>query len=214
MKKKRLITVITLLVAMVALTGLATAEETTITTVLDPAGTEFFAADGSQIMSTTAVGPAGMTVNVNGNTHTVVVTAPGGVTSFKIKGISNTINGVFSNTLYNVGNYLSVTINGVPVIPDGTNTITADVVPSLSPQTFIITYTNDKGANIGDSFYIGYFATYMGGSPPSETTMSNKLTLTVQSSWASIPEFPTVALPVAAAIGLVFFFQHRKKKEE
>lgn len=30
----------------------------------------------------------------------------------------------------------------------------------------------------------------------------------------SIPEFPTVALPVAALIGLVFFFQQRKKKEE
>lgn len=29
-----------------------------------------------------------------------------------------------------------------------------------------------------------------------------------------IPEFPTVALPIAAVIGLVFFFQHKKKKEE
>jgi hypothetical protein len=30
----------------------------------------------------------------------------------------------------------------------------------------------------------------------------------------NIPEFPTVALPIAAVIGLVFFFQHKKKKEE
>jgi hypothetical protein len=30
----------------------------------------------------------------------------------------------------------------------------------------------------------------------------------------TIPEFPAVALPVAGIIGLVFFFQHRKKKEE
>jgi hypothetical protein len=29
-----------------------------------------------------------------------------------------------------------------------------------------------------------------------------------------IPEFPTIALPIAAVIGLVFFFQNRKKKEE
>jgi hypothetical protein len=29
-----------------------------------------------------------------------------------------------------------------------------------------------------------------------------------------IPEFPTIALPVIAVIGLLFFFQHRKKKEE
>lgn len=29
----------------------------------------------------------------------------------------------------------------------------------------------------------------------------------------NIPEFPTVALPVIAVIGLLFFFQHRKRKE-
>jgi hypothetical protein len=29
-----------------------------------------------------------------------------------------------------------------------------------------------------------------------------------------IPEFSTIALPIAAVIGLVFFFQHKKKKEE
>lgn len=30
----------------------------------------------------------------------------------------------------------------------------------------------------------------------------------------SIPEFATIAMPIAAALGLVFFFQQRKKKEE
>lgn len=30
----------------------------------------------------------------------------------------------------------------------------------------------------------------------------------------NIPEFPTVALPIAAVIGIVLIFQHRKKKEE
>ena len=29
-----------------------------------------------------------------------------------------------------------------------------------------------------------------------------------------IPEFPTIILPIAAIIGLVFFYQHKKKKEE
>jgi hypothetical protein len=29
----------------------------------------------------------------------------------------------------------------------------------------------------------------------------------------TVPEFPTVALPIAAVIGLVFFFQNKKKKE-
>ncbi|MBU4222554.1 MAG: PEF-CTERM sorting domain-containing protein [Euryarchaeota archaeon] len=30
----------------------------------------------------------------------------------------------------------------------------------------------------------------------------------------SIPEFPIVALPLAAVLGLVFFFQQRKIKKE
>jgi hypothetical protein len=30
----------------------------------------------------------------------------------------------------------------------------------------------------------------------------------------TVPEFPTIALPIAAVIGLVFFFQHRKRKEK
>ncbi|TRZ88904.1 MAG: PEF-CTERM sorting domain-containing protein [Methanosarcinales archaeon] len=30
----------------------------------------------------------------------------------------------------------------------------------------------------------------------------------------SIPEFPTVTLPIAAVLGLVFIFQQRKNKKE
>ncbi|MDD5616167.1 MAG: PEF-CTERM sorting domain-containing protein [Candidatus Methanoperedens sp.] len=30
----------------------------------------------------------------------------------------------------------------------------------------------------------------------------------------SIPEFATVAIPIAAVLGLVFFFQQRKNKKE
>jgi len=44
---------------------------------------------------------------------------------------------------------------------------------------------------------------------------SNEAILTIShgcSGGTQIPEFPTVALPIAAVIGLVFFFQHRKKK--
>ena len=36
----------------------------------------------------------------------------------------------------------------------------------------------------------------------------------VDTLYGEIPEFPTVALPIAAVIGLVFFFQHKKRKEE
>lgn len=40
----------------------------------------------------------------------------------------------------------------------------------------------------------------------------NRFRISVEIS--SIPEFPTVALPVAAVIGLVFLFQQRKNKKE
>ncbi|HEY9206667.1 MAG TPA: PEF-CTERM sorting domain-containing protein [Candidatus Methanoperedens sp.] len=39
-------------------------------------------------------------------------------------------------------------------------------------------------------------------------------TVSVQILATAIPEFPTVALPVGAAIGLLFLFQRRKNKEE
>ncbi len=48
---------------------------------------------------------------------------------------------------------------------------------------------------------------------PTECTHKNDFK-TVKDTFSAIPEFPTVALPIAAIIGLLFFFQHRKNKEE
>ncbi len=40
------------------------------------------------------------------------------------------------------------------------------------------------------------------------------LELSAATLGVSVPEFPTLAIPVAAVIGLVFLFQHKKRKEE
>jgi hypothetical protein len=45
-------------------------------------------------------------------------------------------------------------------------------------------------------------------------TEQNPNTCKVRYGGNPIPEFPTIALPIAAVIGMVFFFQHKKKKEE
>ncbi len=43
---------------------------------------------------------------------------------------------------------------------------------------------------------------------------SGKIDFGTASQQFDIPEFSTIALPVAGALGLIFFFQQRKKKEE
>ncbi|MCX9011797.1 MAG: PEF-CTERM sorting domain-containing protein [Candidatus Methanoperedens sp.] len=77
--------------------------------------------------------------------------------------------------------------------------------PWTSPKTWNVEFTNNGAAN--GEYTITYDVVY--------TNDQHKLRLaTIQAGITTIPEFPTVALPVAAAIGLVFFFQHRKNKKE
>ena len=40
------------------------------------------------------------------------------------------------------------------------------------------------------------------------------MTFTTKEASAPIPEFTTIAVPVAAILGLLFFYSHRKRKEE
>ena len=40
------------------------------------------------------------------------------------------------------------------------------------------------------------------------------MTFTTKETSAPIPEFTTIAVPVAAILGLLFFYNHRKRKEE
>lgn len=149
MKKMKLITIATLLAVMVALTGLAAAEATIIT-VIDPAdvATEI-TCEGTCEGGVTIAEGVGMITTPNGNTHSVLVYAPGGEYSFKIKGL------LYNGALpaYNVADKFTVTITGTPPVSDyvsfPTNISVPGPIPFPSPQTFGITYT-PTAAVIGD----------------------------------------------------------------
>ena len=76
-----------------------------------------------------------------------------------------------------------------------------------SPATFIVTYNNNKSA-LDDDYLFKYKSFWVGNQDPYDADSVIRVQIT------PTPKFPTVALPVAAIIGLVFLFQQRKNKEE
>jgi hypothetical protein len=135
-------------------------------------------------------------------TQYVTVITPNGMDTLEINGIQ--IDG--DGTPYNVWEKFTVEVNnipytGLPVPGDGSTT-----------QDFAVKYTNNLGAPNGD-YTVEYYATYTNSNGDPITTQGVG-ELFAEASVLAIPEFPAVALPVAAVIGLVFFFQHRKSKEE
>jgi len=75
-----------------------------------------------------------------------------------------------------------------------------------SPATFIVTYNNKLASN--DNYLLKYKIFWVGNPDPYDADSVIRVQIT------PTPEFPAVALPVAAIIGLVFLIQHRKDKEE
>jgi hypothetical protein len=126
-----------------------------------------------------------LTINQD-ETGTQTVTIPANSQSFEVTGKG-----------FDVGTTFTVIINGVER--------TSVKGPWSQSQTYTVTFKNDKGAQNGN-YIIEYRAPYTSG--------IFTLTATIQSGIIPIPEFPKVALPVGAVIGLVFIFQLRKIKEE
>ena len=75
-----------------------------------------------------------------------------------------------------------------------------------SPATFIVTYNNKLASN--DDYLLKYKIFWVGNPDPYDADSVIRVQIT------PTPEFPAVALPVAAIIGIVFLFQHRKDEEE
>ncbi len=87
--------------------------------------------------------------------------------------------------------------NGKYLLPDLSNNLYVDIAITSS--------------NPSDRIHIDSVGTHMVG--PDEVGFTGN-PYSHDLTWQQIPEFPTIALPIAAVIGLVFFFQQRKNKEE
>lgn len=99
-------------------------------------------------------------------------------------------------------------------VPDGIST-SIDGTPGTElsdnwgeSQTWEISYTNFNAAN--GNYVVTYQVEYVfdGGTSGTQTRQSS-----IQTGINAIPEFPTVALPIAAILGLMFIISSRKKKE-
>jgi hypothetical protein len=77
-----------------------------------------------------------------------------------------------------------------------------------SPHTFKVRYSH----NLAPPATGEYEFQYNGWDNKGVTTGTADMITNIYLNF--IPEFPTVALPIAAVIGLVFFFQQRKNKKE
>ncbi|MBU4222950.1 MAG: PEF-CTERM sorting domain-containing protein [Euryarchaeota archaeon] len=84
----------------------------------------------------------------------------------------------------------------------------ADGIVSVDDEdnNFVLT-VSDVSASVGDEFDLTVCGNYRSIENCKKVSMTTGLII-------GIPEFPTVALPVAAVLGLVFFFQQRKNKKE
>ena len=71
-------------------------------------------------------------------------------------------------------------------------------------KTFEVVVTNDMGASNG-AYVINFKNVDSSGTAGLATTVEVLIT--------TIPEFPTIALPIAAILGLAFIFQRRKEEE-
>jgi hypothetical protein len=169
--------------------------------------------------------PAQITVDVGADgTQDAIVTTPAGIFTMDVyivkiipangnpiwEAASDGLGGYDLSTAKNPGDFFTVT--GTHFIGDPKSL----EQQNNGYQTIPVTYTNDKGAQNGD-YQVLYTAVWCTDplTPSTCTRMSfNGGEITAGAHVTAIPEFPTVALPVAAVIGLVFFFQHRKRKEE
>jgi hypothetical protein len=131
------------------------------------------------------VDPDVLIINL-GETGTQKVTIPANSQSFEVAGKG-----------FDAGTTFSVMINGVER--------TSVSGPWSQSQTFTVIFKNDKGAPTGN-YIIEYGAPYNSG--------KFTRTATIEAGNTDIPEFPSVALTTATVLGLVFFFHHKKRKQE
>jgi len=116
----------------------------------------------------------------------------------------------------------------------GTVTDEGSLVPSATVKVYAdagLTVLLAEGSTDGDGYYEISFEAASISEPPYVYAKKNDATGSDQSEFVQsfkyvsqvtiykgnvelIPEFATIAIPVAAILGLLFFFNHRKRKKE
>ncbi|MCX9011795.1 MAG: hypothetical protein OIN66_11815 [Candidatus Methanoperedens sp.] len=95
--------------------------------------------------------------------------------------------------------------------PGGTGGLTGSPITFTLANSFLDSNILTNGHNAKFAAHIRYDGGCSGFVSDGTTTPGDNSNC---KPTTQIPEFPTIVLPAAAAIGLVFFFQHRKNKKE
>jgi hypothetical protein len=188
--KNKIITITAFLAVMAAMTGTAAADQLNV----------YYDGTSNLVTNSVDLTPGGAAVPLDvGVTFDASRSAPGNVHTFVCSVVPNSGGGSADD----------ITVNAVE---RGT---------SNSAPPFPLSWTQDGGA--GTTEYIDITIASKATAPQGATysivvtDMAFGGSFTFQAatiSTSNIPEFPAVAVPVAGVIGLVFFFQHRKRKQE
>jgi hypothetical protein len=111
---------------------------------------------------------------------------------------------------YKLKNTGTGALTGLFTVSDDKEAVTCPVTASLNPGDSIICSASHNVIQADlDAGSITNKATAYGNSV---TSNKDQVTVTVTGQGSQIPEFPTVALPVIAVIGLLYMFQRRNGK--
>jgi len=141
--------------------------------------------------------PSGnVTVNVNGSTvgpYDGIITGNNNALVEEVAGYEYPGHGIYkygSSTHFEVVEVLNVTAGDDPLSADDTLIVPVNIIP-INPVKVHFDAVGGDGSYEPIAFV-----------PPSHDVTSD------------IPEFSTIAIPVAMILGLLFFFNHRKKRGE
>lgn len=193
--KNKVITIAALLAVMVAMIGIAAADQINIVD------------KGTNNKVTSVALGLGKTVNLDiniseftygtGTLHDLNVRLTDYDTGDSVSGLK-----IYINEQDPSG---SPKANGTWNVPSDNPIVTFNQKPTFGgSELFDLDITETKGTPARYLLYIN----------DTVTLKSKVVELDAASIKVDVPEFPTVALPVAALIGLVFLFQQKKRKQE
>jgi hypothetical protein len=191
MRKAKVITVLSLTVVMlVAMTGIAAACPEYIFASPDNQALDLGQSPPDGTFSSYSVAVTTIQPKLGGNTHTIKAT-----TTLIVSGTGGALTDLRFNFTHGASSSGWLTSGTSWTWIDGGDTsdsLTLDVMNTGTAPDIKYQFRLDDSYPIGDGFDTAQGTSY----------------------GTSIPEFATIAIPVAAILGLVLFFNHRKRRKE